>query len=87
MPLRLTAFIALAALAGCTWDSRPDGASAVHSASDGYYESEAAPQTTPLGGGGDAEVVEPLGDEITPPVELTQPPTTADTPDATSEVD
>lgn len=87
MPLRLTAFLALVVLAGCTWEGRPDGASAVHSASDGYYEGDAAPQTTPLGGGGDGELVEPLDDEITPPVELTQPPPTPDTPDATSEVD
>ncbi|PAP78216.1 hypothetical protein [Rubrivirga marina] len=93
MPLRFSALLALAVLAGCTWEGRPDGAEAVHSASDGYYEDDGAPQTTPLGG--DAEVVEPLDAEVTAPlapapgapVELTQPPPTTGTADATSEVE
>ena len=86
MSLRFSALIALTALAGCTWEGRPDGAEAVHSASDGYYEDAGAPQATPLGGGADA-MVEPLGDEVTPPVERTQPPPTTGTADATSEVE
>ena len=85
MPLRVLALLALAALVGCQWEGRPDGASAVHSASDGYYEDEGMPQTTPLGG--EAEVVEPLDAAASPPVDLTQPPPTTGTEDGTSEVE
>ncbi len=85
MPLRFSALLALALLAGCTWEGRPDGASAVHSAGDGYYEADGAPQATPLGG--DAETIEPLDAEVTPPVERTQPSPTTGTADATSEVE
>ena len=90
MPLRLSALLLVAVLAGCTWEGRPDGASAVHTSSDGYYEDDGAPQTTPLGTG---DVVEPL-DASRPapaataaPVDLTQPPPTTGTADATSEVE
>jgi hypothetical protein len=93
MPLRFSALLALALLAGCTWEGRPDGAEPVHTASDGYYDDQGAPQTTPLGAG--AETIEPLDDDVTaplgpapgPPVELTQPPPTTGTDDATSEVE
>ena len=86
MPLRVSALLVLAALVGCQWEGRPDGAEAVHSASDGYYEVDGAPEATPLGG--DAEVVEPLGTGGSgAPVDLTQPPPTTGTEDATSEVE
>ncbi|WP_420455000.1 hypothetical protein [Rubrivirga sp.] len=92
MPLRLSALLALVALVGCQWEGRPDGAEANHSASDGYYDADAAPQATPLGGGvgTEVEVVEPLGGVDAPgtaPVDLTQPPPTTGTADATSEVE
>lgn len=89
MPVRLSALLLVVGLAGCTWEDRPDGADAVHSASDGYYEAEGAPQTTPLGGGGDAEIVEPLDPAAAdaPPVDLTQPAPTTGTADQTSEVE
>ena len=83
MPFRFSVLLALVALTGCQWEGRPDGAAAVHSAGDGYYEAEAAPQATPLGG---AEVVEPL-DPAGAPADLTQPPPTPNTSGATSEVD
>ena len=97
MPLRLSALLALVALVGCQWEGRPDGAEANHATSDGYYDADVAPQATPLGGR--VEVVEPLGDvEVVepvdgvaapgaPPVDLTQPPPTTGTVDATSEVE
>ncbi len=98
MPLRLSALLALVVLVGCQWEGRPDGAEANHSSSGGYYDVGAEPQLTPLGSsveaiepiGGDIEVVEPLDGVAAPgaaPVDLTQPPPTTGTADATSEVE
>ncbi|WP_412070188.1 hypothetical protein [Rubrivirga sp. IMCC43871] len=89
MILRLTALVLVAGLAGCTWDDRPDGAEAVHSASDGYY-GEYGPQATPLGGDlVDAEVIEPLdgGAGVDAPIPTPQPVPTTGPSDTTTEVE
>ena len=36
--LRSAPLLALLVLAGCTWEGRPDGADAVHTDSDGYFD-------------------------------------------------
>lgn len=41
--------LALAPLAACTWEGRPDGADAVHTASDGFYDDGNEAVETPLG--------------------------------------
>ena len=98
MPLRLSALVLLALVpfVGCTWEGRPDGAAAVHTSSDGYFDDEGAPTEPPLGGRGletapvDAELVEPLDGEPTPgaaPVPLDQPAPTSGTEDNTSPVE
>ena len=89
--LRLSALALLATLAGCQWEGRPDGAEAVRTAGDGFYESEYQPQVTPLGGSAtDRDVAVPL-DATAPaggaPVDLSQPAPTGGTADATSEVE
>ena len=100
MPLRLSLLLllVLAPLAACQWEGRPDGAEAVHSASDGYYEPGVEPTDTPLGGGPlvpaypvDAEIVEPL-DPNAPlpdaaPVPQTRPAPTSGTEDTISPVE
>ena len=93
MTLRISALLLLAALAsGCTWEGRPDGASANHATIDGFYEDEGALASDPMYGT-QAEVVEPLDGEIPAaaaneaPVDLTQPAPTTGTVDATSEVE
>ena len=75
--------VALALLAtGCQWNGRPDGGSAVHT---GGVDQSNYDRTD------DVEVVEPL--DAAPaapgaaPVDLTQPPPTMGTDDATSEVE
>lgn len=92
---------ALALLAGCTWDERPDGADAVHTDSDGYFDEDVDPTETPLGGSGvelvepvDSEILEPVGDGAGAPagvggapVPLDQPVPTTGTEDNTSEVE
>ncbi len=98
MSLRLFApLLLLALLAGCTWEGRPDGADAVHTASDGYFDDGIDPTETPLGDGGiqplapvDAEIIEPPGDASAPgaaPVPMGQPAPTSGTIDNTSEVE
>ena len=92
MTLRISALLLLAALAtGCTWEGRPDGASANHATIDGFYEDEGALATDPMYGT-QAEVIEPLDGEASAaaneaPVDLTQPAPTTGTLDATSEVE
>ena len=85
-----TALLALL-VTGCTWEDRPDGAEAVRTTGDGFYESDAAPQSTPLSGiPTEVEVVEPLDGAETPtdaPVDLSQPAPTTGTADNTSEVE
>lgn len=87
--LRVLPFLGLLALTACTWEGRPDGAEAIHSSSDGYYETDAAPQSTPLGGvPTEVEIVEPIDTGASAaPVDLTQPPPTTGTDDTTSEVE
>ena len=97
---RLLPLLVLLAAAGCTWEGRPDGADAVHTDSDGYYDDE-------YGDGGldgiegvdatlDVPVVDPvMGDEALPsgaatadsPVPLDQPVPTTGPLDATTEVE
>ena len=95
MTLRISALLLVTALAtGCTWEGRPDGASANHTTIDGFYEDEGALATDPMYGT-QAEVIEPLdGEGGVPaaaaneaPVDLTQPAPTTGTVDATSEVE
>ncbi|WP_412062230.1 hypothetical protein [Rubrivirga sp. IMCC45206] len=94
MTLRLTALALVAGLSGCMWEGRPDGAEAVHSASDGYY-GEYGPQATPLGGDlVEAEVIEPLdgsagtvGDGVAAPIPTPQPVPTTGPSDTTTEVE
>lgn len=76
--------LALAPLAACTWEGRPDGENPLHTASDGYFDDGNEVTDTPLGGAPNtlpdaAEVVEPLDTEVTPPASggaVTLPPTT-----------
>ena len=88
--------LAVVLFTGCTWEGRPDGASAVHTASDGYFDGQEDPVDTPLGGRMDivdpvdGEIVEPLGDVASPaapPVPTAQPAPTTGTDDNTSEVE
>lgn len=73
--------LALAPLAACTWEGRPDGADAVHTAGDGYFDDGNEVTDTPLGGSATepAGIVEPLDTQIAPPASdgaVTLPPTT-----------
>ncbi|MDT0632197.1 hypothetical protein RQM47_09160 [Rubrivirga sp. S365] len=99
MTLRVLAFaaaLALPALAGCTWEGRPDGAQAVHTPRGDYYgdvrRSNGVSDVPVV----DVPVVEPgLGDEALPsaaatadaPVPLDQPAPTTGTADNTTEVE
>ena len=88
---RLSLLVLLLVATGCTWEGRPDGADAVRTASDGYFDEDAQPQSTPLGGiPTEVEVIEPL--EGAPPatdapVDLSQPAPTTGTADSTTEVE
>jgi hypothetical protein len=89
---RLFLLALLLAATGCTWDDRPDGADAVRTSSDGYFDAEGEPQSSPLGGiPTEVEVIEPLDSDPATideaPVDLSQPAPTTGTADATSEVE
>lgn len=100
MTLRALPLFALLLVTGCTWEGRPDGASAVHTDSDGYYEDEYGDDAGLDGISGvdaslDVPVVDPMmGDEALPsgqatrdsPVPLDQPAPTTGTADNTTEV-
>ncbi|MGB3541408.1 hypothetical protein [Rubrivirga sp.] len=88
---RLSVLVLLLAATGCVWEGRPDGADAVRTASDGYFDADSEPQSSPLGGiPSEVEIVEPL-EGVAPvtdaPVDLSQPPPTTGTADATTEVE
>ena len=99
--LPLAAVLALPAFAGCTWEGRPDGASAVHTDSDGYFDDEYGDDAGLDGISGvdatlDVPVVDPvMGDEALPsgaatadsPVPLDQPAPTTGSADNTTEVE
>lgn len=96
MPTRSAALLllALAPLAACTWEGRPDGAEAVHTDGDRYFDDGNAVTHTPLGGTAGtlpdaAEVVEPLptGDPGAAPVPTDQPAPTTGTDDEVSAVE
>ena len=81
---RLLTVAVLVALAGCQWEGRPDGGSAVHTGGVDQIDAMSAADR-------EAEIIEPLdGAPIEPradaPVDLTQPPPTTGTADNTSEV-
>ena len=88
---RLSLLALLLVVTGCTWEGRPDGADAVRTQSGGYFDAEAEPQSSALGGiPTEVEVIEPL-DGAPPasdaPVDLSQPAPTTGTADNTSEVE
>ena len=96
MPARTSPLLLLLAFslaAGCAWEGRPDGAEAVHSASDGFGDLD--PTATPLGGVPlERPIVEPLdgpntlpGPVADAPVPITQPPPTTGTDDQVSPVE
>ena len=60
--------LALAPLAACTWESRPDGADAVHAASDGFYDDGNEAVDTPLGSGRGLPEAAAAGDAL--PIQL-----------------
>lgn len=90
--LSFAAALALPALAGCTWEGRPDGAQAVHTPRGEYYG-----DIRRSNGVIDVPVVDPGlgGDEALPsaeatadaPVPLDQPAPTTGTADNTTEVE
>ena len=97
---RLLPLLALLVAAGCTWEGRPDGADAVHTDSDGYYDDEYRDGGLDGIEGVDATldvpVVDPvMGDEALSsgaatadsPVPLDQPAPTTGTFDTTTEVE
>ncbi len=90
MTPRISAALLLAALAtGCTWEGRPDGASANHTTLDGYYDNGGVRELE-LSYEIATEPIEPLDGATSPsaaPVDLTQPAPTTGTADATSEVE
>lgn len=82
---------ALAPLTACTWEGRPDGADAVHTASDGYFDDGNEATDTPLSGTRGlppaADVVEPLDTQTTLPSSdgaVTLPPTTGTSDDVSA---
>ena len=83
--IRLSALVLVTVLAGCQWEGRPDGGSAVHTGGvDQMGDLDPALR--------EAEIIEPLdsepiGPEAQAPVDLTQPPPTTGTADNTSEVE
>ena len=98
---RLAPLLALLVVAGCTWEGRPDGADAVHTDSDGYFNDRVYDDGGLDGIRGvdatlDVPVVEPvMGDEALPsgeatqdsPVPLDQPVPTTGSFDTTTEVE
>ena len=101
--LPLAAVLALLAFAGCTWEGRPDGASAVHTDSDGYFDDEYSDDAGLDGISGvdatiDVPVIDPtMGDDEAAvassqqardsPVPLDQPAPTTGSADNTTEVE
>lgn len=90
MMLRLLALVLVAGLAGCAWESRPDGGEAVHSDAASGEAGVYGPRAAPLGGDlVDAEVIEPLDGSVgaDAPIPTPQPAPTTGPSDATPEVD
>ena len=82
--LRLPLLALLLVAAGCTWEGRPDGADAVHTDSDGYYDDRYGDGYDDGGldgiGGVDATLDVPVVDPVMGDEALPEAGTTRDSP-------
>ena len=85
LPLGLLLALPLAT-AGCQWEGRPDGGAAAERTGD-VRQPAARLDPVPLNEGPVVEPVEGVDAPDAAPVDLTQPPPTTGTADATSEVE